>query len=1060
MKISPIVIPLLLVSLWLPTLNADEPRTSGRKLEITAPINDGTRAAPIPKKPKIPYEVVSSNTRRFHVSKAAEFEDLPPIEGTINYTVRLVENPGIRDEDILPLPYLVPKEPAVVARMAQPSEKYRCTEILFLSATVYDHEKTLLRCHYTEGRLSESAVWSNLDFNHFSGFSSLTITEKDGTFRNYGVLMGIGNETTPRPSKRGKRDRSDEVAEITPDLPDLKTAGPVFIPAEIAKGDEKSMALVQALHDLYRSEGEKMATAHYARLKHQEERKAYLRSDPGYILGSQTGMETPYVPYTTPARFSIDPVDMLSGAFVLDKTELTTGKFAATRGLSFSRHYNSNRRYDKSPGLGYGWTHNYEISLAKRSSVDAGLGQTISYHAVPFYVAVQVASDLYRNHSNATEWATSMLAVNWFCDQLKYNAVAITLGNRTIEFIRLPDGSYEPPVGMNLTLTANGTGAAEYFTMKERNGSTHTFNNSGQIASITDLWGKNQTFSYTTGDLSSVADGYGRSITFTRSNGRVTSVSDQNSRTVAFSYTEYCNTEENPQGGRTCYLYDKRGRSIATIDQLGNKSATSYDGHDRTIRTVTPESELTDYFHDEDNNLIFTLDPISEIEDITYDALHRVLTVSDKRGNTTTYDSYNAYGDIATAKDALNRTTSFTYNKRRQLLTTTLSPVAGEPPAVISTTYDDEGLPATAQDANGNITSTTYSPTGNPLTVTLPALSAGNNVLTHTYNARNLLETVTDWATRTTTYSYDRLGRITGTIRPNGTANLIAHDAADQLTSIKETANGKLISYLAFQHDAASQITSRFRAPLLNSNFQHPLIAAAYDDDNRLATLNSQPVTHDDDGNMTLGPISETSGNIALTYNSRNQLTQAAGLSYTYDAEGRRRTLTAGSGSTRFTIAPGDDLLVKHNPDGSKIFYVYGLGLLYEANETGETKTHHFDQVGSTILRTDDSGKVIGTAAYSAFGLITYSEGDLETLFLYNGQAGVQTDPNGLFNMRARYYSPYLMRFLNADPIGFSGGSNWFAYANGNPISLSDPFGLCADRCSCTGGYGTGNAYT
>jgi RHS repeat-associated protein len=45
-------------------------------------------------------------------------------------------------------------------------------------------------------------------------------------------------------------------------------------------------------------------------------------------------------------------------------------------------------------------------------------------------------------------------------------------------------------------------------------------------------------------------------------------------------------------------------------------------------------------------------------------------------------------------------------------------------------------------------------------------------------------------------------------------------------------------------------------------------------------------------------------------------------------------------------------------------------------------------------------------------------------------------------DMRARYYSPYLMRFLNADPIGFSGGSNWFAYAGGDPISKMDPFGL------------------
>jgi hypothetical protein len=44
--------------------------------------------------------------------------------------------------------------------------------------------------------------------------------------------------------------------------------------------------------------------------------------------------------------------------------------------------------------------------------------------------------------------------------------------------------------------------------------------------------------------------------------------------------------------------------------------------------------------------------------------------------------------------------------------------------------------------------------------------------------------------------------------------------------------------------------------------------------------------------------------------------------------------------------------------------------------------------------------------------------------------------------MRARFYSPYLMRFLNPDPIGFSGGMNWFAYANGDPLMQMDPLGL------------------
>ena len=51
---------------------------------------------------------------------------------------------------------------------------------------------------------------------------------------------------------------------------------------------------------------------------------------------------------------------------------------------------------------------------------------------------------------------------------------------------------------------------------------------------------------------------------------------------------------------------------------------------------------------------------------------------------------------------------------------------------------------------------------------------------------------------------------------------------------------------------------------------------------------------------------------------------------------------------------------------------------------------------------------------------------------------------NGLLYMRARYYNPYLCRFISSDPSGFAGGLNSFAYANGNPVSYLDPFGLGA----------------
>jgi RHS repeat-associated protein len=67
-------------------------------------------------------------------------------------------------------------------------------------------------------------------------------------------------------------------------------------------------------------------------------------------------------------------------------------------------------------------------------------------------------------------------------------------------------------------------------------------------------------------------------------------------------------------------------------------------------------------------------------------------------------------------------------------------------------------------------------------------------------------------------------------------------------------------------------------------------------------------------------------------------------------------------------------------------------------------------------------------------------------MFLYNGELGVATDSNGLYYMRARYYNPEIKRFINQDVMTGSIVNtptlNRYAYVNGNPISLNDPFGL------------------
>ena len=99
---------------------------------------------------------------------------------------------------------------------------------------------------------------------------------------------------------------------------------------------------------------------------------------------------------------------------------------------------------------------------------------------------------------------------------------------------------------------------------------------------------------------------------------------------------------------------------------------------------------------------------------------------------------------------------------------------------------------------------------------------------------------------------------------------------------------------------------------------------------------------------------------------------------------------------------------------------------------------------------TSESGSITDTFAYDTYGKQTARTGESDIIFGYNGKYGVITEPNGLVYMRARYYSPELRRFINADVIAGEISNaitlNRYAYANGNPVSNIDPFGLSAER--------------
>jgi hypothetical protein len=52
-------------------------------------------------------------------------------------------------------------------------------------------------------------------------------------------------------------------------------------------------------------------------------------------------------------------------------------------------------------------------------------------------------------------------------------------------------------------------------------------------------------------------------------------------------------------------------------------------------------------------------------------------------------------------------------------------------------------------------------------------------------------------------------------------------------------------------------------------------------------------------------------------------------------------------------------------------------------------------------------------------------------------------DASGQMYMRNRYYDPATGQFTQTDPIGLAGGLNAYGFAAGDPVSYSDPYGLC-----------------
>ncbi len=329
----------------------------------------------------------------------------------------------------------------------------------------------------------------------------------------------------------------------------------------------------------------------------------------------------------------------------------------------------------------------------------------------------------------------------------------------------------------------------------------------------------------------------------------------------------------------------------------------------------------------------------------------------------------------------------------------------------------------------------------------------GGEEAKYTYYNDGLMHTMTFTSSSggtgyTWEYKYDSYGRLSNIKRPDGTKEERIYDEAGKLIEqIDKKGTSTEVQRNKYTYNTFGEIITKTTSQTGNLD-KLEVVEMTYNDANRLETYNGQPVQYDPKGNMTYGPVN---GDMStLSYDSRNRLTSAGGVSYEYDAENNRISSTENGLTTEYVTDSSGSLsrlLVAYEPDNTQTFYVYGAeGLAGQYNTgTGERLYYHFDNIGSTTCVTDQTGAVVEAFAYGTYGeLLTQPKRNIR--FLYNGSYGVMTDSNGLYYMRARYYNPDIKRFINQDikvgDISNSQSLNRYAYCEGNPVSLIDPFGL------------------
>ncbi|WP_339138208.1 MAG: RHS repeat-associated core domain-containing protein [Candidatus Electrothrix sp. GW3-4] len=237
------------------------------------------------------------------------------------------------------------------------------------------------------------------------------------------------------------------------------------------------------------------------------------------------------------------------------------------------------------------------------------------------------------------------------------------------------------------------------------------------------------------------------------------------------------------EGGSTLYSYDKVDNLLSITDAEGNPTLYQYDDLNRRISSTNAEDETTGFVYDLMGNRITLIEADETLTRYEHDGVYRLHRVTENYRpdeapgndvNKLTRYSYDARGLLTEIINANEAATAFAYNGVGNLIEE-INPLG----RTWTYSYDGMGNRISRRDGKGALTAYSFYPDDLLQSI---AYSDGTAV-SYAYDADNRRIQMQDWLGQTS-WDYDPLARVTGTVDPLGSVLAASYDAAGNRTSL------------------------------------------------------------------------------------------------------------------------------------------------------------------------------------------------------------------------------------------------------------------------------------